>query len=491
MDEHAERRFAFSGDGSITRRTFVGRAAAAGAALAAYGGLLGACGGSGTSKRLSGSAQVLVGFGTGNDPTQVPTQEALAREFQKAHPGARIEFLRIPDSDAAQRKLGLLIAAGTPPEIVLPAGIFGISLYLDQNAWLDLGPFMKDSGVSLDDFHAPARRAARAVAYYGDDSNAAVGIPSGMFSHAVGYNKDLFREAGVPEPPHEWDTPGWTYDRLLEVATALTRDKRGRTPDKPGFDAGSIVQFGLGHWDTGIMLYGFGARSYDPATRRVRFDTPEYVAGTQFGVDLVNRHHVLATDELAAGVASGASDPQLGAWQRGKIAMVDMCTCDLPSFGAVQRFDWDVAAWPRGPKRLASTLNLDVGAIVARSRNHELSWQILRELLTVPASERRLATRGYGAIPPLKSQSAAFVPYVKRRYPGIDLQVFLDGIEHGTAESEAWYPAFAQVGDLGGQFLQPVFEGKAPAAAQLSKYQVAAQGKVDAWLREHKLPRAG
>lgn len=489
MVEDRGKRVASSGS-PITRRTFVGRAAALGIAVSGSAGLLQACGG-GTKSTPKGTAQILVGFGSGNDPTQTPTQAALARAFTKSHPGTHIDFLRIPDSDAAQRKLGLLIAAGTPPELVLPTGIFGVSLYLDQNTWLDLAPFMDKSGVSLDDFHEPAQQAARAVAYYGENSKAAVGIPSGMFSHAVGYNKDLFREAGVPEPPHDWDTAGWTYDRLLEVATALTRDKKGRTPDKPGFDPNTVVQFGLGHWDTGIMLYGYGARSYDPATRKLQFDTPDYVAGTQFGVDLSNRHHVLATDELAANVASGASDPQLGAWQRGKIAMVDMCTCDLPSFGTGPRFAWDVAAWPKGPKRLAATLNLDVGTIVAKSRQHDLSWEILRYLLTEPANERTLATRGYGAIPPLKSQSAAFAPYVKRQFPNIDLQVFLDGIDHGTAESEAWYPAFAQVGDLGGQFMQPVFDGKAPAAQQLPKYQAAAQKKVDAWFATHKLPGAG
>lgn len=473
----------------ITRRAFVQRSLVAGVALGGTGELLAACG-SGSSEAASGMVQVLVGFGTGNAPEQIPTQKALAEAFHRANSRASVNFLRIPDSDQAARKFGLLLASHRPPDVVLPTGLSGISTYLDQNVWLDLAPYLDKDGVSLDDFQPPARLAAQPTAYFGSDAKAVVGIPSGMFSHAVAYNKDLFAAAGIPEPPHKWDTPEWNYDRLLEIATALTRDEKGRTPDKPGFDSGRIAQFGLGHWDTGIMILGFGAHNYDPGTRKVLFDTPEYERGLQFGIDLTNRHHVLATDELAAGVAAG-TDPQLAAWQRGKVAMVDICTCDLPSYGVGNRFRWDVAAWPTGPRRLAATLNLDVGAVVRPGARHDTAWSLLRYLLTEPDHERRLATRGYGAIPPLKRESAAFGPYIKRRFPGIDLRVFLDAINHGTDESEAWYPAFAKINDLGGQYLQPVYDGKASAAEALPKYQAAAQREVDSWFAQHKLPSSG
>ncbi|MBA2254570.1 MAG: hypothetical protein H0W07_05615, partial [Chloroflexi bacterium] len=128
-----------------------------------------------TSSAPTGTTQVLVGFGTGNAPEQIPVQEALASAYEGARPGATIEFLRIPDTDEAQRKLGLLIAGGDAPDVVLPTGLFGISLYLDQDVWLDLSQLMAASGVGMEIFHEATHRAARAVNYYGPDSQSVVG----------------------------------------------------------------------------------------------------------------------------------------------------------------------------------------------------------------------------------------------------------------------------------------------------------------------------
>lgn len=482
---------------TLTRREFLARAAWLAPALAFGPSLLSACSSSSgptqsrsgePNGKLTGKAQILVGFGTGNDPSQVPSQANLARTFEKAHPGTSVSFNRIPDSDTAQQKFTIELTSGRPPDVVLPIGISGITTFLDRNVWLDLAPFMSASGVSLDDFQSPASPAARATSYYGVDSQTVVGVPSGMFTHAIGYNKDLFAKAGVAEPPHEWNTPEWTYDKLVEVATALTRDGKGRTPAQPGFDASDIQQFGLGHWDTGIMTLGYGAHTYDPATHRMQLDTPAYVHGTQAGIDLTYRHHVLATDKLASGVAAGASDPQQGAWQAGKVAMVDLCTCDLPSYGVGNTFRWDVAAWPRGPARTVATLNLDVGAIPKASANHLLGWSVIRDFLTVPGHERTLATQGYGAIPPLKSQSSAFVGYVRDRFPNIDLRVFLDAIPYCTEETEEWYPAFNEISSL--DTLQPLYDGTVSAAQILPTYQKQAQALVDKWLANHHLPAA-
>jgi len=457
-------------------------------------GVLGACsdddkkGSSATSTK--GATQVLVGFGTGNAPEQVPPQTELAKKFEQANAGTSVDFLRIPDTDEAQRKFGVLLASGDAPDVILPTGLFGISLYLDQDVWLDLSTLMDNSGVSLDLFEPGVHDAARAVNYFGAESTKVVGLPAGIFSHAVAYNKDLFAKAGVAEPPHEWDTPDWDYDKLVEVASALTLDDKGRTPKQPGFDASRIVQFGLGHWDTGIMTLGHGGKVYEPGAEKLSLDSPEYIAGTQAGADLVNVHHVLASDELAAGVAAGADDPQLAAWKSGKVAMIDMCACDLLSFGVDNAFAWDVAAWPRGPKRLISHLNVDFGTVVSRSRNQAQAFELLRFLLTEPENGRTLSTKAYGAMSPLKSESGKFVDELQGRFPDVDLEVFVKALPHSANEQEVWYPAFTEIGDMGGRFLDSVRQGKSTAAEQLPKYQEAAQKKFDDWFTTHKLPTA-
>ena len=441
-----------------------------------------------TAQTKPTKTQVLVGFGTGNSPEQTPPQEALAAKYKAARAGASVDFLRIPDTDEAQRKFGVLLASGDAPDVVLPTGLYGISLYLDQKVWLDLSEMMARGGVSLDLFEPATHDAARAVNYFGPASKTVVGLPAGLFTHTVAYNKELFAKAGVEEPPHKWDTPGWTYDKLVEVASALTLDNRGRTPNQPGFDTGKITQFGLGHWDTGVMTLGHGGKAYEPGSRKLSFDSPEYIAGVQAGADLVNKHHVLASDELASTVAAGADEPQLAAWQSGKVAMIDMCACDLLSFGVGNKFAWDVAAWPRGPERLIAHLNVDFGSIVTKSKDQAAAFDLLKFLLTDPENAQTLSTQAYGAMSPLKSESGKFVEQLKGRFPEVDLKVFIDALPHSANEQEVWYPAFTEVGDMGGQFLDSVKEGKATAAQQLPRYQEAAQKKVDQWFASNKLP---
>ncbi|MBA3523213.1 MAG: extracellular solute-binding protein [Geodermatophilaceae bacterium] len=390
----------------LTRRQLLRRTAYLAPAITFGSSMLTGCGTNDAGDDANGGGDtldILVGFGTGNAPAQIPTQESLAAEFE-SDGGSRINFRRIPDGDEAQRQLGVLIAAGTPPDIIMPTGVFGISLYLDQKVWLDLSALLTSAGIDLGIFVESAVAAAKAPNYYGPDSDVIVGIPVAVFTHTVAYNKDLFAAAGVDEPPHQWNAPDWDYNALLEVAKALTLDSTGRSAADGGFDPDNITQFGLGHWDTGLMTLGFGAQKYDPESRQLLLDSAEYIEGTQFGADLTNVHHVLANDQLAAGVAAGAEDPQLAAWKSGKIAMIDMCGCDLQSFGLDNDFAWDVAPWPTGPKRLVSTLNLDVGAIVAASKRTGAAFEALRFLLTDPENARELSTRGYGAMSPLLTE---------------------------------------------------------------------------------------
>ncbi len=482
----------------LTRRELLLRLAYAAPTLTFGPVLLSACGGgdseqtpdSGAKAPDRGSAKakldVLVGFGTGNAPDQIPTQEQLAKAFA-ADSGSEISFRRIPDGDEAQRQLGILIAAGTPPDIILPTGVFGISLYVDQKVWLDLAPLLSAAKVNLNMFDDAAIAAAKVPNYFGPNSKAVVGLPAAIFTHTIAYNKDLFKAAGISEPPHRWNAPGWDYNALLEMTKALTLDAKGRNAADPSFNPREIKQYGLGHWDTGLMALGYGAQKYDPKTRRLLLDSPENIAGTQFGADLTNRHHVLVNDQLAAGVASGADDPQLAAWKSGKIAIIDMCGCDLQSYGADNDFAWDVAAWPAGPKRLVSTLNLDVGAVVAASKNQQAAFDALRYLLVDPDNATKLATDGYGAMSPLRGKQNGFIDQLKDDFPNVDLKLFLDALPF-SINQEGWFPAFTEVGDIGGQYLDPIALGESTAAEQLPLYQQAAQKLVDRWFKENELP---
>lgn len=494
-------------DGEITRRDLVVGALRLGLGVSAAGGLLAGCSSSrsrpaaaGVSSpatgRLTGSVQVLVGFGTGNSPSQLPVQQALANAFMRLHPGVTVSFLRVTGgaTEAGTKLTTLAAGGGLGPTIAIPVGIYGVSLFLDQGVWLDLRPLLDRDGISLDSFLPVSLDAVRATSYYGPSSQAVLGMPIGVNDHALAYNEELFAAAGVAPPPTSWTDPTWTLEpggRMLAAATELTVDDHGRHPGEAGFRPEAITRFGLGNFFRHTLYFDYGAHIYDPATRTAQFDTPEAVAGLQFAADLVNRYHVLpsATQLAAAGAAAGAGgDQNAAAWRAGKLAMIDMCTCNVnTAYTTNLPFSFKLAAMPAGPKRRFCFLNLDLGCIVAPSANHELSWELLKFLTVDPQPELALALRSDGAIPPLRANSGQFVSQLSPAVPGADPSVWVAGLPYASEENEEWLPAFAQVNDLEGPAFDQVTAG-APAAQVLPRLQRQAQAAIDAWLRTHKLP---
>lgn len=488
----------------ISRRELVEGALKLGFSATAAGALLAACGGgakkaaapgqttSTPPKALSGKVQILVGFGTGNSPAQLPVQAALASAFTQANPDVSVDFLRVPGSTDAATKLTTLIAGGQPPDLVLPAGLFGISKFVDQDVWLDLRPYFDRDGLSLDSFLPESATGARVTNYFGPNGKGIIGVPVDVHDHALAYNEELFSKAGVAPPPSSWSDPSWTLEgKFLDTARALTLDSAGKRPNEAGFNPDKVTQYGLGNFFRETVFYDFGGRIYDDASRKAQFDQPGSIAGIQFAADLVNKHRVLPSETQIAtlGAGGGKGNEAQFAWRQGKLAMIDMCSCNLKTpYGTDVPFPWKAAALPAGPARRFGFLNLDVGAIVSASKNRDLAWEVLKFFTVDPANERQLAFDSYGGVPPLKVNQPAFAEGIKRDLPKVDPQVWLNGFASSSPENEAWFPAFSEVNDLIGKSFDSVMAGTAASQA-MPQLQQAAQAKIDDWFKTHKLPR--
>jgi multiple sugar transport system substrate-binding protein len=104
------------------------------------------------------------------------------------------------------------------------------------------------------------------------------GIPAWIHAPYLEYNRELFAEAGIPEPPLDW-----TLDDFLDVALQLTT---GEGETKQYGYAELRVLFALG------FTQAFGVQVVDDSTAIPYFD---YGAATEmitWHVDLVHRHQV-------------------------------------------------------------------------------------------------------------------------------------------------------------------------------------------------------
>ena len=132
-----------------------------------------------------------IGLGTGQNEEQVAAENKVVEEFNATPPQHQAQ------ADDRRQHRGRRHArdadrAGDAPDIIGPVGIRGLQQFGDQ--LLDLTPYL--AGADLSEIE-PALISAFNV------NGKQIGLPTGVYSSFIYYNKDLFKEAGLAEPPHE------------------------------------------------------------------------------------------------------------------------------------------------------------------------------------------------------------------------------------------------------------------------------------------------
>ncbi|RPI30256.1 MAG: extracellular solute-binding protein, partial [Chloroflexota bacterium] len=202
-----------------------------------------------------------IGLGAGGNPEEVAKEEEFVAKFNAANEGKYELVMDVVQNATAYDVLKTQIASGDVPDIVGPVGVRG--LWSFEGAWLDLAPYIEKTGYDLSDFNPSL------IEFYQLGPQGQVGLPFAVYPSALWYNKDLFDEAGIAYPPHEFgaayeDGDEWTFDKLKELAMVLTVDENGNDATMTGFDSEKIGQFGYHSQWTDIRggWTFFGASSF-------------------------------------------------------------------------------------------------------------------------------------------------------------------------------------------------------------------------------------
>ncbi|MGP2923540.1 ABC transporter substrate-binding protein [Serratia bockelmannii] len=147
------------------------------------------------------------------DRNQLSSEQDIAKRFEQANPDIKIEIELTPSAQYFV-KLDSAAAGGVAPDI------FWINMpyfvqYAKNGIMEPLAPYIKDSGLKLDDVVASS---VKAYQYDGQQ----MAIPRDVDSIAVWYNKKLFDQAGVSYP-----TSDWSWDDLKSKATELKNGLKG------------------------------------------------------------------------------------------------------------------------------------------------------------------------------------------------------------------------------------------------------------------------
>ncbi|HEX9387923.1 MAG TPA: extracellular solute-binding protein [Anaerolineales bacterium] len=349
--------------------------------------LLGACQAAPATQATSNEPVKLVVLTHWGEESLATPMKALLDEYTKANPNVTIEYQAVT-FDQLLTKISTSRAAGTAPDI--------IHIY---NLWMP--DFVKGGALAT----PPADVVEDIKANYSPGSVSAVtvndqiwGYPTEINTWQLVYNKKMFADAGLSEPPK-------TLDELKDYACKLTKKKADGTLEHTGLAV-------LTGWDSGVvhpflsLLWSNGGEYLASDQSKAMFNSPQSKEVLQAYSDMIKE---------------GCVDPGLGGgfndFVTGKSAMVIMANffrSDLKNSFVDGYDNVGVAPIPVGPsgdKSVALQYNW-LWTVDKTSKNAEEAWKLVK-WLNSPRGEGKASPMGeyltsaLGAIPSRLSDQKA------------------------------------------------------------------------------------
>lgn len=283
---------------------------------------LSVCGLVGCNKATNsdGVVTLTMGLPSGGDVTAME----LVENFQKAHPEIKLVIDEAPWTDF-KSKLKLQITSGNAPTVFITDSGYTAVLGEDGMA-LDLSEWV-NSELNSEEYSNSLFAAQ-------NSEGKLWGVPHGINSLAVYYNKDLFDEAGIPYP-----TEDWTFEEMFDIARKLTKDTDGDgETDQYGFMSGTNITTG---WLP--MILSTGGAPLDETRTKSMFNDKKTIEGLRKYVEKTWEGIEPSTEWAAAHGGTAA-------FYTGKIGMYMGLQTNVPVIEKNKKADlrYDVQIMPYG-----------------------------------------------------------------------------------------------------------------------------------------------
>jgi multiple sugar transport system substrate-binding protein len=268
--------FATQQPARLTRRVWLGTLSLGSLGAGAAPALLSACSPlpAGTAPRPEEAPATVQFYFSGGTPEE-QLYRALKEAYERQYPKYKLELLL---ADSEIEKLLALMAAGTPPDVFWNRVRTSQVLIRREGSLVDLLPLMKRDKLTQDDFWPSA---VKAYSYKGGY----YGLPTSASSNAIYYNKEHFRQVGIPFPDELEKQGRWNWDTLVESARRLTRvDSTGKK--LWGFLRPSGIVL------TVQYIWQNGGTPFSEDRTQCLLTTPESVGAIQWVTDLILKHQV-------------------------------------------------------------------------------------------------------------------------------------------------------------------------------------------------------
>jgi len=301
-------------------------------------------------------------------PLQLPVRRALEQrvaDFEKAFPGAKVEYDGVVEPTDNQEKFQILVAAGTMPD----ASATHTAFLQQYQHFSDLSPYLaKDKSIKAEDYFPTIFGAFKVPV---NNSPRQISIPREVHATIVYYSKPALQAVGLKEP-----TKDWTHTEFVEMGLKLTEWKSDPQQAKWAIENAT----NLGGASSGLpMFWQYGAEFFSADGKQCIVDQPASRDALQYLADLVVRHHIGPSP--AENTASGLSGSQQGKFGTGRFKMYASNQNTAPVGTNAVIFDWDVVPIPQVPgKKRATRMAGNAYGIITqgKNKNPDLAWELIK-----------------------------------------------------------------------------------------------------------------
>ncbi len=299
-----------------------------------------------------------------------PIYREAIQEFEQENPDISVKLLETAGN--YYQKVTVMIAGGLAPDLMWMGQSF--NEFADRDIFLDLSERIQHE-LDLTDYPPKILELYRR-------GGQQFGVPFGIDAAFLVYNRRLLRQAGLPDPPEDWD-----YPQFLAYLRKLSR------PAEPG----SPRRYGL---DTNLPCEVFGARNFDPVTGWADCDSPEMLHYFKTNLALMKEGLIPAAADNS--VLSGDA---ISLFRQERTAMMLSFTMRWDRlFEQLGDMDWGFALLPR-VKVQAHWASSQAICIFRGTREPEAAWKLCKFLLR----KKFQMAMGCRMFPARKSFSARFI----------------------------------------------------------------------------------
>jgi multiple sugar transport system substrate-binding protein len=425
-------------------------------------GVLGACNKDSAS---TDEGEVTLTFMFSGQPQEQTAYKNVVKRFEESHPKVKVKTV-VTAGDQYDAKLQAAIAGKSVPDVFFynPGNL---KAYVNSGVLMDITELGNADGADLSKIWEIGLNKYR---YDGEvaGQGALYGLPKDLGPFALGYNKTMFEEAGIPLP--DPDKP-YTMEEFLEVNKQLTKDKDGD---------GKLDQWGTGlnvNWSLQPFVWSNGADWLDETHKKVTIDDPKFIEALQYFADLQNVHKVTPS------IAEGQTLDTYQRWMQGQIGFFPVGPWDMGAYKDL-KFEYDLLPWPVGStgQTKAWIGSLGIG-VSSKTENAELAAELALYLSADQEGQQALVDQQV-QLPNNTDVAAAWAADTSIK--PANKQEFLDIIgDYGRdlptnfTYTGEWYDEFFKN-------IQPVIDGKKTAKKYVKEAQPKMQELLDKSIKQEE-----